>query len=144
MKVLPIARVLLVDSDSARLKTTRDGLLVLGVGSVAEAGSLTEASNRGLFSASDVVVVQVGDADGIPEVRLADLSGIPALLMVETASPLVSRLAMRAGFDAIIPGPVSARLLYRRIGSVLQRARRDQRQTARPAAAPIAEHAAAP
>ena len=49
---------------------------------------------------------------------------IPSLLFAEAATPYVRRAAADAGYRAVIPLAVSSRLLYRRIGALLQAGRR--------------------
>ncbi len=130
MKVLPTARVLIIDSDSERRETTRVGLTALGVGSVTELSSVAELEEgaRGY----DVLVMQADDAEQVPENPFREAADpIPAVLVVDGAANTLARVAGRAGYDAAVGMPLLPRLLYRRIGSVLQRARR----LAKPAAA---------
>jgi len=138
MKVLPTARILIIDAESERRQTTRAGLTALGVGAVTEASSINEA--QGLPRAFDVVVVQVASLEDAPEHPFKD-SGeyIPAVLVADGTPHLLARTAGRTGYDAAVGMPLLPRLLYRRIGSVLQRARRAQR----PAAGTAAETGAA-
>lgn len=126
MKVLPTARILIIDSDANRREVTRTGLSLLGVGAVTEAASVDEAII--LPRAFDVVVVQAGSVDEIPDHPFRDTGdGIPAVLVAEGAPHFLTRAAGRGGYDAAVGLPLMPRLLYRRIGSVLQRARRTQR-----------------
>ncbi len=123
MKVLPTARILIIDSDSDRRETTRVGLTALGVGSVTELSNVSELEQgaRGY----DVLVMQANDAEQVPENPFREAADpIPAVLVVDGAPNLLARVASRAGYDAAVGMPLLPRLLYRRIGSVLQRARR--------------------
>ncbi len=52
---------------------------------------------------------------------------IPSLLFAEAATPYVRRAAADAGYHAVIPLAVSSRMLYRRIGALLQAGRRQVR-----------------
>ena len=52
---------------------------------------------------------------------------IPSLLFAEAATPYVRRAAANAGYHAVIPLAVSSRILYRRIGALLQAGRRQGR-----------------
>jgi hypothetical protein len=52
---------------------------------------------------------------------------IPSLLFAEAATPYVRRAAADAGYRAVIPLAESSRLLYRRIGALLQAGRRQGR-----------------
>ena len=62
-------------------------------------------------------------------------AGIPSLLLASVVTPYVSRSARRAGYVASVPADISARLLYRWMGALLQKQRqvRDNRsERARP------------
>jgi hypothetical protein len=52
---------------------------------------------------------------------------IPSLLFAEATTPFVRRAAADAGYHAVIPLAVSSRMLYRRIGALLQAGRRQGR-----------------
>ena len=51
---------------------------------------------------------------------------IPSLLFAEAATPYVRRAAADAGYRAVIPLTVSSRMLYRRVGALLQAGRRQR------------------
>lgn len=138
MKVLPTARILIIDSDSDRRQTTRAGLSALGVGAVTEVASVSEA--LALPRAFDVVVVQVGSVDNVPDHPFRDAEeSLPAVIVAEGSTLQLTRVAGRCGYDAAVGMPLLPRLLYRRIGSVLQRARRAQRPLAAARAAEDSE-----
>lgn len=136
MKVLPTARILLVDSQSERRQATRLALTAFGVGAVTEAQSLEEARAPSGTSAADVLVIQVDDPEQVPENPYRDGGGVPAILIVEVPTAMLARAAGRAGYDAALGVPFQPRMLYRRIGSVLQRARRSARPSLSTAATP--------
>ena len=138
MKVLPTARILLVDSHSERRHATRLALAALGVGSVREAASLDEVADPSLLGSADVLVVQVDDPDAAPSNPFRFGAGIPAVLVAEVPAQQLVRAAGRAGYDSALGAPVAPRLLYRRIGSVMQRARRLSRPLAAAVATPAA------
>ncbi|MEP9378786.1 hypothetical protein ABLE91_18870 [Aquabacter sp. CN5-332] len=128
MKVLPTARILIIDADMDRRQTTRLGLTALGVGTVTEVASVTEA--RDLPRTFDVVVVQASTLDDVPDHPFKDTGdAIPAVVVADGSPHALARTAGRCGYDAAVGMPLLPRLLYRRIGSVLQRARRLQRPT---------------
>ena len=142
MNVLPTARILIIDSDADRRQTTRTGLSALGVGAVTEVASVSEA--LALPRAFDVVVVQVGSVENVPDHSFRDAEdSVPAVMVAEGSTLQLTRAAGRCGYDAAVGMPLLPRLLYRRIGSVLQRARRAQRPvaTARAAEDSDKEHA---
>ncbi len=126
MKVLPTARILIIDADADRRQMTRLGLTALGVGAVTEVSSVAEA--RDLPRAFDVLVVQASSADEVPDHPFRDTGdAIPAVVVADGTAYALARVAGRGGYDAAVGMPLLPRLLYRRIGSVLQRARRGQR-----------------
>lgn len=129
MKVLPTARILIIDSDPDRRQTTRAGLSALGVGAVTEVSTVEEALD--LPRAFDVAVVQVNTVDDVPDhpFREGD-DALPAVMVADGSTLQLTRTAGRCGYDAAVGMPLLPRLLYRRIGSVLQRARRAQRPLA--------------
>lgn len=129
MKVLPTARILIIDADADRRQTTRTGLSALGVGAVTEVSTVEEALT--LPRSFDVVVVQVQSVDDVPDHPFRDAEdAIPAVMVAEGSTLQLTRTAGRCGYDAAVGMPLLPRLLYRRIGSVLQRARRAQRPIA--------------
>ena len=52
---------------------------------------------------------------------------VPSLLFAEAATPYVRRAAADAGYRAVIPLTVTSRMLYRRIGALLQAGRQQTR-----------------
>lgn len=137
MKVLPTARILLVDSQLERRQATRLALSAFGVGAVQEAASVDDLADPALFGPADVLVVQVDDPEEAPANPFRLGAGIPAVLVAEVPAQLMVRAAGRGGYDAALGAPLAPRLLYRRIGSVLQRARR----LSRPATAAVVQPA---
>lgn len=130
MKVLPTARILIVDSQSERRDALRNALTAFGVGAVLEAASVADAADPQFLGLADVLVVHADDADQVPENPFRDGAGIPAILAVDAPAQMLMRMAARGGYDAAVSAPLAPRLLYRRIGSVMQRARRVVRSLA--------------
>lgn len=127
MKVLPISRILLVDSLKDRREALRLELLKFGLGDVLEAETLEDASRPALAEHANLLVVQADDPDQISENPYRDGGGIPAILIVDLPPRELERASVQGGYEAALGMPVSPRLLYRRIGSVLQQARRTSR-----------------
>lgn len=132
MKVLPTARILIIDSQAERRETLRHALTAFGVGAVQDAASLDELATAPVQA--DVLVVQVDDPEEAPENPHRE-TGVPAILIAEVPAQLLVRAAARGGYDAALGAPLTPRLLYRRIGSVMQRARRVVRSGSAPATA---------
>lgn len=131
MKVLPTARILLVDSQAERRASTRLALTTFGVGAVMEADCLPDVAANDADLPADILIVQADDPEHVPDNPFRDGGKLPAILIAEASSCGLGRTASRAGYDAAVDAPLAPRMLYRRIGSVLQRSRR----TGRPAAA---------
>ncbi len=51
-------------------------------------------------------------------------AGVPSLLFADVVTPYVTKSARRSGYVAAVPVGISSRLLYRRLGGLLQKARR--------------------
>ncbi|MFG1297997.1 ANTAR domain-containing protein [Xanthobacter variabilis] len=124
MKVLPTARILIVDSQVERREALRNSLIAFGVGGVQEAGSLEAVAGSMATGQPDVLIVHADNPDQIPENPYRDGNGAPAVLVAEAPTQALMRAAARGGYDAAVGAPAAPRLLYRRIGSVMQRARR--------------------
>lgn len=130
MRSLMAARLVLLDSDSAR----RDGLckeldaLIPGVAGIS---AVSEAA-RFVSDQPDLYIIDHGslaandDAAVLPN-PLAG-TGAASILLLAGATAAQRREASRAGYTAVLGTPVSTRLLYRRIAHVLQIARRTKRR----------------
>ncbi len=127
MKVLPLSRILLVDSQKARREALRLELLKFGLGDVLEAETLELVSGSAIPENANLLVVQADDPDLISENPYRDGGGIPAILIVDLPLRELERASVQGGYEAALGMPVSPRILYRRIGSVLQQARRTSR-----------------
>ncbi|WP_454917037.1 hypothetical protein [Xanthobacter sediminis] len=123
MKVLPTARILIVDSQAERRATLRHALTAFGVGAIQDVASFDELAAAASPIQADVLVVQVDDPEQAPENPYREI-GAPAILIAEVPAQLLVRAAAQGGYDAALGAPLTPRLLYRRIGSVMQRARR--------------------
>ena len=71
-------------------------------------------------SVSSGVAVAEGDAPGRS-------CGIPTLIVAPVVTPYLRRTARRRGYLAAVSAALPSRLLYRRIGSALQRRRGERR-----------------
>ncbi len=127
MKVLPISRILLVDSQKERRESLRLELLKFGLGDVLEAQTLDAVSGPALPENTNLLVVQADDPDLIFQNPYRDGGGIPAILIVDLPQRELERASVQGGYEAALGMPLSPRILYRRIGSVLQQARRTSR-----------------
>ncbi|ALK10172.1 hypothetical protein BVIR_2405 [Blastochloris viridis] len=135
MKLILSAHVLVVDHDPQTRHETAEALRALGIQRVTEAGRVEDA--EAVFTAGrvDVAVVTAERADAV---RSADQPRqfppapgpdfcVPSILLLATPVRADIRAANAAGYDAVVALPLMARTLYRRIGSLMQRARRHER-----------------
>ena len=79
--MLPIARILLVDSHMERRLATKAALTALGVGSVREVAAFDEVTDPAVLGSADVLVVQVDDPEDAPANPFRFGAGIPACLL---------------------------------------------------------------
>jgi DNA-binding response OmpR family regulator len=124
MRALSSARVVVLDADPDHRSSLCSALVALGVTHVLPVGSVDEV--RALDPAPHICVV---DARGLPVGQRVprnpfDPARTPGILIVAETSSEILKAAVASGFSAVLAAPVAPRLLYRRIGSVLQKARR--------------------
>lgn len=128
MKQLVRANILLVDAQADRRASTAAALLALGLNRVNHAGNYAEAVQVCDAHGADIVVV-AGDGldqdtiDILPNLPCPDRT-TPALLLLAAPTRADVRAAVAVGYAAVVAMPVAPRILYRRIGSLLQRFRR--------------------
>ncbi|NJL07773.1 MAG: hypothetical protein HC900_05540 [Methylacidiphilales bacterium] len=142
MKLILSAHVLVVDPDSGTRHETGEALRALGIQRVTEVGSVEEADQILAAGRVDVTVVAAGGgAEAEPQPgQPRQFSGgtgrdldTPSVLLLADPVRTDIRAANAVGYDAVVALPLVARTLYRRIGSLMQRARRQER--ARPSVA---------
>ncbi|NJO53542.1 MAG: hypothetical protein HC829_00715 [Bacteroidales bacterium] len=133
MKLILSAHVLVVDPDSGTRHETGEALRSLGIQRVTEVGSVEEADRILSAERVDVTVVAGGEAEPqpgqprqFPAAPGRDLD-TPSILLLADPARTDIRAANAAGYDAVVTLPLVARTLYRRIGSLMQRARRQER-----------------
>jgi len=116
-------RVLVVASED---RTPVDTLSRMGIANVCCVSEMAAA--REFCDAGGIDICLVVLPRAVPDEEPAwdaktDAPGrgrVPSLLMVEATTPYTRRSAAGAGYHAVIPDAVSFRLLYRRIGALLQ------------------------
>ena len=124
MRALSSARVVVLDADPDHCNFLCSALVALGITRVLPTASIDEA--RKIDPAPDICVVDVrrlAVSQHIPR-NPFDPARAPGILIVAETSREILNAAVANGFVAVLPAPVTPRFLYRRIGSVLQRARR--------------------
>lgn len=88
-----------------------------------------EAQGLAAVAPIDLCILDVrgfAGSEGSPKILANPFiaSRTPGILIAAEANRESIRLATRSGYKAVIAAPVAPRFLYRRIGSILQRARR--------------------
>jgi DNA-binding NarL/FixJ family response regulator len=133
MKQIQTARVVVLRLDEAEAEKAAQRLQSLGMPQVVGVSSIAELSVHIAGGKVDVIVLADSDLpDGLPcetsgQVRppLEALSaGIPCLLLLSSLSRGATRAAMSAGFAAVLAADVAPRMIYRRVGALMQRVRR--------------------
>ena len=133
MKLILSAHVLLLDRNERSRREMAAALRALGIQNVSEAQAPSAADAVLAREHVDVAVVVAGpESDPVPG-QVRRIPAVPgetkilAVLLLGEPGRADIRLANSVGYDAVMALPVSPRILYRRIGSVMQRARRQNR-----------------
>jgi DNA-binding response OmpR family regulator len=131
MRFLPAARIVVLDSDRDHRAFICNSLGELGLLHVLPAATLLEAREIADKQPADLCVV---DPRGFEALARAEekkfianpfrQDGILAILFSADTSRAMTAVANDAGYRAVVELPVVPRLLYRRIGSLLQKTRR--------------------
>jgi DNA-binding response OmpR family regulator len=137
MRFLPAARIVVLDADARHRENICSGLSELGLIQVLAAGTLPDAKALARERPVDLAIVDTRGFQDLareqgkkilPNPFIAD--GTPGILLASDTSRAMVQEAHAGGYRAIVALPVAPRLLYRRIGSILQKARRSHRQGA--------------
>jgi len=142
MRFLPAARIIILDADRDHRAFICASLNDLGLLQVLPAATLPEAREIANKQPADLCVV---DPCGFEALARAEgkkfianpfrQDGTAAILLNIDTSHAMTAVAMEAGYRAVVALPVLPRLLYRRIGSILQKTRRAGRSASEEAGA---------
>ena len=131
MRFLPSARIVVFAADPDHLAFLCSALSALGLSRVLPAASLSDARRLESEGRVDLCVVDERGLAGTTANSQQHLvsnpfeaSRTPAILIAEDTSVTRLQAATAAGYCAVLGVPVVPRLLYRRIGSILQKTRR--------------------
>ena len=127
MKLIQATRALVVAPDPPARAEIVEGLKSLRLGEVIGVASLDEARSVLASRPLDVCVLAV-EALPQPDAPAMPPLDLPTILLSHPMSRIQARAMVAAGYAAVLPWPVAPRLIYRRIGSVLQQARREDRR----------------
>ena len=134
MRFLLNARIVVLDADPNHRALICSALIELGLAQILPAASLSEAHRIASEGAIDLCVVNPrgltngSKAAGKIPPNPYSSSGTPAVLLIADTSRAAIQAAAAAGYIAVIGLPVMPRMLYRRIGSILQKMRRAGRR----------------
>jgi DNA-binding response OmpR family regulator len=138
-KVIHAAGVLIIQPDAELGESWRAALVDFGMAGahVVGDGEAAVASIRARRPSGIVVALETQIESHDLMARLAagecgDLSDIPVVLVMPRPTRSSVIAAAAAGFDAVLPFPLAPRLIYRRMGSLMQKARRAARLKAAP------------
>ena len=131
MRIFASARVAVLDNDPERRAALCKALTELGMLQLLPVGTAEEARMLARGAPVDLCIV---DAAGISLEGIAGKNNIqpnpfdpartPAILIAADLGHQTVRAAMSSGYRLVMPAPVVPRVLYRRIGSILQKVRR--------------------
>jgi hypothetical protein len=133
MKQIQGARVVVMRLDGVEAEQAAASLRSLGLSQVFGVTSIAELSVHIADNKVDVIVLAdkhlppglTGEAEGVvrPPAE-AVKAGIPCLLLLSGMSRAAVRAANAAGFAAVMAADAGPRLIYRRVGALMQRVRR--------------------
>lgn len=140
MKQIHTARVVVLRLDGADAERAAASLRSIGLSEVVGVTSLAELSVHIADGKVDVIVLAdrdlppdlaCGAAGQVRPPAAAMEAGIPCLLMLSQLTRSAASAALSAGFAAVIAADAAPRMVYRRVGALMQQVRRLGR--ARPA-----------
>jgi DNA-binding NtrC family response regulator len=132
MRIFASARIAVLDSDPNRRSALCEALSgcgmlhLLPVGTVEEARTLANGAPVDLCVVDATGLARNADGHRIP-INPFDPARTPGILIAADITRHTVKAAMASGYRLVVPAPVVPRILYRRIGSVLQKVRRESR-----------------
>lgn len=149
MKIMASARVVILHADPHQRGILCSALAGLGMLNLQPVGSLDEVRRLPdvppvelcVIDAASLAAATPAAVGGFPP-NPFDPSRTPAILIARDVSRKILKAAATCGYSAVVTAPVAPRLLYRRIGSLLQKARRASRANAAALAADLSGRSA--
>ena len=131
MRFLPAARIVILDADRDHRAFICNSLGELGLLQVLPAATLVEAREIADTQPADLCIVDPRGFEALARAEGKKIianpfrqNGTSAILLSADTSRAMIAVAAEAGYRAIVGLPLVPRLLYRRIGSILQKTRR--------------------
>ena len=131
MRFLPAARIVILDADRDHRAFICNSLGELGLLQVLPAATLAEAREIADTQPADLCIVDPRGFEALARAEGKKIianpfrqNGTSAILLSADTSRAMIAVAAEAGYRAIVELPLVPRLLYRRIGSILQKTRR--------------------
>ena len=138
-KIIHGAGILIVQPEQDVAEHWRSALIDFGMSGAHVASDIEGAIVSMKARPPSGIVVALGSQIEAHDlmVRLAagecgSLDNVPVILVMPRPTRSAVIAAASAGFDAVLPYPLSPRLIYRRMGSLMQKARRTARMRAVP------------
>ena len=130
-KVIHAAGILIVQPDADIAESWRAALLDFGMSGahVAADADAAIASIRARAPSGIVIALpsQIESHDLIARLSAGEAGQLDTVLVMPRPTRSAVIAAASAGFDAVLPFPLAPRLIYRRMGSLMQKARRNAR-----------------
>jgi hypothetical protein len=130
MRIFSSARVAVVDPNAARRTALCAAMTEFGLLQLLPVADFDEAKQLAARAPLDLCVVHTPDAaaNGLPFPAYPfDPARTPAILIAPLKPGETIRMALAHGYRVVLPAPAMPRIVYRRIGSVLQKVRRANR-----------------
>jgi DNA-binding response OmpR family regulator len=130
MRIFSSARVAVVDPNAARRTALCAAMTEFGLLQLLPVADFDEAKQLAARAPLDLCVVHTPDAaaHGAPFLAYPfDPARTPAILIAALKPGETIRMALAHGYRVVLPAPAMPRIVYRRIGSVLQKVRRANR-----------------
>lgn len=150
-KAIHAAGVLIIQPNAGLAKEWHAALVDFGMHGARTVATTQDALASIMEEMPSGIVVAFSDIeeahrfiDRVADGEAGDLDAVPIILVMGSPTRAAVAAAAEAGFDAVLPFPLPPRLIYRRMGSLMQRARRTMRQLAVDVARDEADSGAAP
>jgi CheY-like chemotaxis protein len=134
MRFLSNAHIVVLDGDARHRALVCTELVELGLVQVVAVASVKEARQLATERPIDLCIVDpraLSDGAKSAATKVVQnpfqVEGTPAILLAADTSVATLEAAAATGYRAVVGLPVVPRVLYRRVGSILQKARRSNR-----------------